>query len=427
MGKAISTNKTKELNEDENLQQKTVQEEIDLLNTRALEVIKEKKNEIKTFMVERSKIMKVSNPNDQTGTCEDKPLIYKISPNKNKYNLEIEIFNFPAILRKENGIFNIFNKLLIIFKYFSNKMKNKSKDEYERNFSIFFNSILDCDVKVFNELIEINIQKNGLYSLKQGLEKIIRYFGIKNVERYFNIYCSFGAGAAATLVGCIPALTISVIFSAPVIGIGVGVAIGLISYLIFKKFKEDKLFEINKANLEYFFDKIICLKKSDFMNCNIFVIAREKNNQNQINISLFPHIIDGLDPLDFPKIGANDIGDSNSKYYENLIGGIENYIKIYDDKFLGEKLGNDMANNIINDIQNLICVNECELIDEIRKKYEDCENQKINNNLAQSNNYEYSNNNNYNNYNQYNYNNNEIMDYTESTAIQNEYADFCYN
>ena len=42
-------------------------------------------------------------------------------------------------------------------------MKNINKDEYERKFSIFFKSILNCDVNKFNELIGFNIQEKELF------------------------------------------------------------------------------------------------------------------------------------------------------------------------------------------------------------------------------------------------------------------------
>ena len=97
-------------------------------------ILDDKSDDIKQFIEKRYEKMKESEPNNEKGTLKDKPIIYKINPNK---HLFIEIFNFPALLREENGLFTIVNRIYIIFKYFSDKMKNKSKDEYEKNFQIF--------------------------------------------------------------------------------------------------------------------------------------------------------------------------------------------------------------------------------------------------------------------------------------------------
>ena len=156
--------------------------ENDNLKKKVEEILDEKINIINEFINKRSAFEDISDAINEKGTNKDKPIIYKIYPNENKYKLEIEIFNYPALLRKENGLITLFNKIKIIFKYFSDKMKNINDYEYESNFSIFFKSILNCDVKKFNELIGFNIQEKELTILKQGLEKIIRYFGIVNTE-----------------------------------------------------------------------------------------------------------------------------------------------------------------------------------------------------------------------------------------------------
>ena len=417
MGFKISTNK-QNAKENDNLEKKVE------------EILDEKINKINEFIYNRSKFEKLSDAINEKGTNRDNPIIYKINPNENKYNLEIEIFNIPALLRKENGLITIINKIFIIFKYFSDKMKNINKDEYERKFSIFFKSILNCDANKFNELIGFNIQEKELTILKQGLEKIIRYFGIVNTEKYFNIYCSVGAGATAALVGFIATyFKASLLFTAG-IGIGIGIAIGLISYFIFKKFNDDerKMLENNKIIIEEFFNKIINFKYNDFKMTNIFVIAIDKNKNQINNICLFPAHKGILNSYYFPTIGGNDNGESNSKYYEILLKGIECYIKHYKDKLKYEKLDNDMINDIKKDIQNLINLDEKSIVEEIENKYRNSIVCKNVNNISQSQNFENNfcgNNHNYNN--QININTNEIKDLnTEIITTQNQYEDFCY-
>ena len=99
---------------------------VNTLKTKANEVLDENRDKIKEFIEKRYISVQESVPNNEEGAYKDKPIIYKIYPNDNKYRLNIDIFNFPALLRKENGFFTIVNKISIIFKYFSDKMKNIS-------------------------------------------------------------------------------------------------------------------------------------------------------------------------------------------------------------------------------------------------------------------------------------------------------------
>lgn len=354
--------------EEEGIQIK--QEEKDVLKVKAKEVLDEKRDIIKKFMEKRYENMEESEPNNEEGVYKDKPIIYKIYPKENKYNLLIEIFNFPALLRKENGLFIIVNKIAIIFKYFSDKMKNISKDEYERKFPIFFKSILDCDVNKFRELIGINIQEKDLNILKLGLEKIIRYFGIENIEKYLN-KLSVGVGVFGSLVSFIPIYLASSLLSASAIGLGIGIIIGLVGYFILRKFNDNdrKTFENNKKILEKFFDEIKTFSFDKFNCCNIFVIVIDKNGAQIKDISLFPDIMGNLNPYEFPKIGGIDNGESNIKYYECLLKGIQYYIEYYQ-----KKLGSETTfNNYIEiefkrDINDLIKSDENTIIKKMKQK-----------------------------------------------------------
>ena len=83
------------------------------LRRKAQEVLDENRDKIKEFMEKRYKSVEESVPNNEEGAYKDKPIIYKIYPNDNKYQLNFDIFNFPALLRKENGLFTIVNKISI--------------------------------------------------------------------------------------------------------------------------------------------------------------------------------------------------------------------------------------------------------------------------------------------------------------------------
>ena len=226
------------------------------------------------------------------------------------------------------------------------------------------------------------------------------------------------------MVGFIASYFNASLLCASGVGIGIGIAIGLISYFIFKKFNDDekKIFENNKIIIEEFFDKIINFNYYEFKKTNIFVIAIEKNNNKINNICLFPESINILNSYYFPTIGGNDNGESNSKYYEILLKGIECYIEHYKEKLKYEKFDNDMINDIKNEIKNLIKLDENIILREIEKKYS----QKIisikDENISQSQNYE----NNFCCSNQFNINTNEIKENTEIITTQNQYEDFCY-
>ena len=343
---------------------------VNTLKTKANEVLDENRDKIKEFIEKRYISVQESVPNNEEGAYKDKPIIYKIYPNDNKYRLNIDIFNFPALLRKENGFFTIVNKISIIFKYFSDKMKNISKDEYERNFPIFFKSILNCDVNKFNELIGTKVQEEELNNLKQGLEKIIRYFGIENTEKTLNILNSLGIGIFSTLTA-IPISFIASILSSACIGLGIGIAIGFVSFYLFTKFNDGqkKMFENNKIILENFFEEIKTFNFDTFNNCNIFVIAIDKNGNQIKDICLFPGIMGNLNPFDFPTIGGSDNGESNLKYYEDLLKGTQYFIENYQKK-LGSKetFTNDMMNDLKRDINLLISEDENTIKEKIQKK-----------------------------------------------------------
>jgi len=335
--------------------------EENVLKEKAKKILEEKRDIIQKFMEDRILGIEESLPNNKNGTYTDKPIIYIINPKENKYNLYIKIFNFPALLRKENGLFTLVHKIIIIFKYFSDKMKTISKDEYERNFSIFFKSILNCDFNKFNELIGTNIQKNELNILKQGLESIQRLFGIEVIKNYFS--CSFGLGAITSLIGFGGIYLISNLLSLSLIGLGAGIAIGIIFYFSLTKINDIKKGKIwnNKNILEKFFSEIKDFEYNKFKCCNIFVIAIDKNG-NQINdICLFPDIMGNLNSYGFPTIGGDDNGETNIKYYENLIKGIEYYTEYYKMKLKSQNLSsfnNDMLKDLKKDIDILISSDE---------------------------------------------------------------------
>ena len=394
MGAANKARKENEGIQIEGIQIEGEQIEENVLKKKAKDIIDKKRNKIEKFMMKRYEIIKESEPNDEEGAYKDKPMIYKILPEENKDNLYIEIFNIPALLRKENGLFTIVNKIVIIFEYFSNKMKNISKDEYERKFSIFFKSILDYDVKKFNELIGTNIQEKDLYCLKQGLEKIISYFGIENTEKFFNkIYSAGLAGLAGIGTTILISSSISSLLSASGVGLAIAVVVGLLSYYILNKLNDNKrkMLENNKNIIEKFFDEIKGFDYHNFINCNIFVIVIDKKGNQLKDISLFPYLIGSLNSYGFPIIGLTENGESNIKYYEILLKGIEYYISYYNTKFGSMNFfNNDMINDLKRDINTLIKSDENDVIRQIREKGKEvCKNNKTKNTYDTNSTYSY--------------------------------------
>ena len=79
--------------------------------------MKDEKLKIEIVEFFRNSQVRYSYPNDKQLSNPDKPIIKKYFLNDD--NIIIEIFNYPALLRINNGFFNLINKCSIIFNFFS--------------------------------------------------------------------------------------------------------------------------------------------------------------------------------------------------------------------------------------------------------------------------------------------------------------------
>ena len=78
--------------------------------------MKDEKLKIEIVEFFRKSQVRYSYPNDKQLSNPDKPIIKKYFLNDD--NIIIEIFNYPTLLRINNGFFNLINKCSIIFNFF---------------------------------------------------------------------------------------------------------------------------------------------------------------------------------------------------------------------------------------------------------------------------------------------------------------------
>ena len=326
--------KTEEINnliikKDENL--KVEEEKSKILKIKTIEILEENKNEIKNYF-EKFQIENV--PNNIANLNKDRPIIKKIYPEKNRYNLYIEIFNFPAFFRFEkNGLFPIISEISFYFEMFYKKYSNIKKDEFNKKFNQFFKGLLELNSDSIKDLLKIDITKNDLLRLKFGMEKLIDYFGIKNINYFLMGFSGLGGGLLGGIIGLVFGLSVPIL--APVIGIGI--IAGFVGYFIWQYFsnKEEKIIERNQKPIKKFFYQMLydnskIVDELLYLNKNLFIISFQKDkNKNIDDVILFPYYNDQLNSQNCPTIGQNETADSNSYYYLCLIKGIEYYKEKY--------------------------------------------------------------------------------------------------
>lgn len=375
--------KTEEINnliikKDENL--KVEEEKSKILKIKTIEILEENKNEIKNYF---EKFQIENEPNNIANLNKDRPIIKKIYPEKNRYNLYIEIFNFPAFFRFEkNGLFPIISEISFYFEMFYNKYSNIKKDEFNKKFNQFFKGLLELNSDSIKDLLKIDITKNDLLRLKFGMEKLIDYFGIENINYFFLKFTSIGGGALlGGIIGLVFGLCTSVPILAPVgIGIGIGVIVGVVGYFIWKHFsnkEQEKIIERNQKPIKKFFYQILydnskIIDELLYLNNNLFIISFQKDkNKNIDDVILFPHYNNQLNSQNCPTIGPNETADSNSYYYSCLIKGIEHYKEKYATKINNYLLGNpepNLMNELKKDIEELKIADEKKIMEIISKK-----------------------------------------------------------
>ena len=97
------------------------------LKEKSIELIYSKIDEIIDFFkfndVTRTK------PNNIKFLNSDKSIIKTIYPEENKYKLYIDILNFPALLRFDEGYLNLINETYIFFQIFFKKFSHITEKE----------------------------------------------------------------------------------------------------------------------------------------------------------------------------------------------------------------------------------------------------------------------------------------------------------
>ena len=78
--------------------------------------MKDEKLKIEIVEFFRNSQVRYSYPNGKQLSNPDKPIIKKYFLNDD--NIIIEIFNYPTLLRINNGFFNLINECSIIFNFF---------------------------------------------------------------------------------------------------------------------------------------------------------------------------------------------------------------------------------------------------------------------------------------------------------------------
>ena len=337
------------------------------LKENAKKFLKIKEKELIDFF--NSPGAKFSKPNDFQNP--DKPMLKIYLPNENEFNMHLYIYNIPGLLKKD-GLFQKLGETLMIFQLL---FKNyRDKNNYEQNFDMFFDAILEVDSAKIYEMIQLNISRLNLLRIKQGLETIMEIFGTENVKSYYKItfgaLASIGGTALVSLIGL--GIGSALTATAAATTVGILIIIGICGYFIYRKIKNNNINDAkhNYQKIDDFYQKVqdfiskgaknFCKDDQDNNNYNyiekqpndknLFIIAFEKGRNGLIkDICLFPYLIDKLNSINCPRIGANSNLGSNGEYYYTLLeacksyveefaGKIEQYTEGYSEPYLQNKI-----------------------------------------------------------------------------------------
>ena len=337
------------------------------LKENAKKFLKIKEKELIDFF--NSPGAKFSKPNDFQNP--DKPMLKIYLPNENEFNMHLYIYNIPGLLKKD-GLFQKLGETLMIFQLL---FKNyRDKNNYEQNFDMFFDAILEVDSAKIYEMIQLNISRLNLLRIKQGLETIMEIFGTENVKSYYKItfgaLASIGGTALVSLIGL--GIGSALTATAAATTVGILIIIGICGYFIYRKIKNNNINDAkhNYQKIDDFYQKVqdfiskgaknFCKDDQDNNNYNyienqpndknLFIIAFEKGRKGLIkDICLFTYLIDKLNSINCPRIGANSNLGSNGEYYYTLLeacksyveefaGKIEQYTEGYSEPYLQNKI-----------------------------------------------------------------------------------------
>lgn len=102
-------------------------------------------------------------------------------------------------------------------------------------------NILKVNTEKIKELINVDIEKENLIKIKRGLEKLIKYFGEKNLKNFYMnswIACSVGGTIISFVGSLILIYTKSIVTTSLITGGGVIIA-GVIGFFVWKYLEND--------------------------------------------------------------------------------------------------------------------------------------------------------------------------------------------
>jgi len=290
----------------------------------------------------------ISKETDTLSLLEDKKILYVTNPTPDN-NFYLEIYNIAAAFRFDNGFFQLINNLNTIVSIFNNKYMNETPDNKKRQFSSLFESIENQDSEKIDEIIGINFDEDKLYDIKLGLDKLVKYFGLENIQIYYEKELNINSVMAATGIITFPSIVAGVasgILAGSAllgtgIGLGVGLIIGIVS-LIFIKWTRPKIIveengidkkkvENNKNKIEDLFYMIKSFYTNQiYKKKNVIIVAIDKSNENYNDFIMYGTELDYLNSVDCPKKATPG---TNREYYDICFELMKEFIDKYDEMF----------------------------------------------------------------------------------------------
>ena len=289
----------------------------------------------------------ISKPNESPFLSEDMPILYIRNPT-NENNFYLEIYNIAAVFRFENGFFHLIHHLNTIFSIFNNRYEDQPIDTKKRQLVSLFKGIEEQDSEKINEIIGFYFEEDLLYDIKLGLDKLVKYFGLQNIQKYFESKVNYKKIVAkSSLPGIVTGVAVGILSGSLIIGtgigLGVGIIIGIVSLISIKWNKpapqridhqggiDNNEVEKNIKKIEYLFTKIKFFYTNNYYKiANVIIVAVDKSNENYNDFIIYGDNLKYLDLLYNPK---KETPGTNREYYDICFELIHKYINNYETMF----------------------------------------------------------------------------------------------
>jgi hypothetical protein len=231
-----------------------------------------------------------------------------------------------------------------------------------------FESIEEQDSEKIDEIIGFSFDDDQLYDIKSGLDKLVNYFGLENIQIYYeskvNIFGKTLAVTTTTLSGVISGVASGILAGSTIIGTGVGLGIGIIfgivSY-IFIKWNKQRIEIQNgidnnkvKNNIDKIEDLLYRIKSfytnNYYKNINVIIVAIDKSKENYNDFVMYGENLKYLNAMDCPKKATPG---TNMEYYDICFELMHKFINKYEYMFKNNR-GN-LEREIKNDFGILKC------------------------------------------------------------------------